>query len=456
MQKPIFWKLSGFVALLLVGLGLSFSVHAAGALPTIFSASGKVLRTYTTIPTGSFVAVADLGNDGVSEIVVGAPVGKKPTVKILRLDGSIIRTIELGSITGKPGVHVAVGNIDTDDEQEIIVSFGKGTTPEVRVYSVKGEREHAFLAFGKGFRGGVNISVGDADANGVADIIAGAGVGGGPFVKAFTSAGLKIFQFKAYDDSIRSGVQVFAGDINVDGTLEIVTATRTKGVPVKVFTSTGKVTTSFNTKKVQSSSVSIATAGQSMILLGSASGSTAQIVSYDITGRTSEIQFYPYGKKFTGDLSAVTVDMDADGTQEILVVPNPTETITGDKRILIDISEQRMYRYIGSTLVATHVVSTGKWSMPTPLGNHQVHNKIGTAYSRKYALYMDNWMAITADGAYGIHSLPYWRLKNGGVYYEGVSHLGRRVSHGCIRLSPAESKTVFAWTTIGTKVQIVD
>lgn len=454
MKKLTFWKITGYAACMLAGFGLSLAAQAAAPVPTVFSSTGKTIRAYKMIPAGSFVAVADLGNDGVAEIVTGSPIGATPLVRILRLDGSTIRTIQLGSITGKPGVHVAVGNVDNDDEKEIIVSFGKGTTPEIRVYSSTGVRENVFLAFGKGFRGGVNITTGDVNGDDVADVIAGAGAGGGPFVVAYTGAGQKIMQFQAYGSTTRTGVQVFAGDVNADGSMEIVTATRAKNIPVKVFTSTGKVTASFITKKLQSSSVSISTVEKDVILLGS--GTTAQIVSYDITGATSEIQFYPYGKKFVGDLSAVTVDLDADGSQEILVVPNPTDTVSGEKRIVIDISDQRMYRYVGSTLVATHVVSTGKWSMPTPIGNHQIYNKLGTAYSRKYALYMDNWMAITADGAYGIHSLPYWRLKNGGVYYEGVHHLGLRVSHGCIRLSPAESKTVFAWTTVGTKVQVVD
>ena len=456
MKKLNIWKLSGYIAFLLAGFALSFAANAAQPVPSVFSSTGKVLRTYSTIPVGSFVAIADVGNDGTSEIITGSPSGEKPTVKILRLDGSIIRTINLGNVTGKPGVHVAAGNVDSDSEKEIIVSFGKGTAPEVRIYSSLGVREQAFLVFGKGFRGGVNISAGDVDADGIADVIAGAGEGGGPFVTAFTGAGSKILQFHAYGKSTRAGVQVHAGDVNGDGLLEIVTTSRTKNAPVKVFSTTGIVSTAFSIKKVQPASVNISSLGQGEILLGSASGSTAQVVSYDMHGEAGEIQFYPYGKKFTGDLSAVSVDIDADGAQEIFVVPNPATTISGEKRIVIDISDQRMYRYVGTALVATHVVSTGKWSMPTPLGSHQIYNKLGTAYSRKYALYMDNWMAITADGAYGIHSLPYWRLKNGGVYYEGVSHLGRRVSHGCIRLSPAESKTVFAWTTVGTKVQVVD
>ncbi|MEK7631362.1 MAG: L,D-transpeptidase [Patescibacteria group bacterium] len=438
------------------GFGAAASAHAATPVSALYEANGKIIRQLKNIPQGASIAVADLGLDGVSELIIGSPAGQKPSVRVLRLDGSVIRTIALGNVHGTPAVHVAVGDVTGDGIPEIITSFGKGTTPEVRVHTATGRRTNAFLAFGKGFRGGVNLTVADADANGVADIITGAGPGGGPFVVAFTGQGKKLHQFLAYAATERGGVRVFAGDTNGDGTVEIVTATRTKNSPVKVFGTNGVVASSFAIKKIQTASVHIAAQLSGAILLGTAASTGSQVTSYTETGTVTDIHFYPFGKQYSGEVNAVALNADADDALEVIVVANPAEVPAGEKRIVVDISDQRMYRYIGNTLVATHVVSTGKWSMPTPLGNHQVKNKITTAYSRKYALYMDNWMAITPDGAYGIHSLPYWRLKNGGIYYEGVNHLGRRVSHGCIRLSPAESKQVFAWTAVGTKVQVVD
>ena len=63
---------------------------------------------------------------------------------------------------------------------------------------------------------------------------------------------------------------------------------------------------------------------------------------------------------------------------------------------------------------------------------------------------MPYWMAITATGKYGIHELPVW--PNG--YREGEDHLGRPVSHGCIRLGLDSAKFMYEWSNIGTPIFI--
>lgn len=123
---------------------------------------------------------------------------------------------------------------------------------------------------------------------------------------------------------------------------------------------------------------------------------------------------------------------------------------TEGKYIEISLKAQRLYIIEGNNLVKTFTVSTGKWSTPTPIGEFQIHNHISTAWSSRYGLYMDDWMAITGNGEYGIHRLPRW--PSGAL--EGTSHLGTPVSHGCIRLGPGDSTEVYNWASNGTKVFI--
>lgn len=118
--------------------------------------------------------------------------------------------------------------------------------------------------------------------------------------------------------------------------------------------------------------------------------------------------------------------------------------------IEVDLSAQRMHLIEGDAYHRTFIISTGKWDMPTPIGTTQVYNHIPTAWSSRYKLYMDNWMAISKDGAYGIHQLPRW--PDGRI--EGTSHLGRPVSHGCIRLGPGDANYVYQWATNGVPVVI--
>ncbi len=111
-----------------------------------------------------------------------------------------------------------------------------------------------------------------------------------------------------------------------------------------------------------------------------------------------------------------------------------------------------MYEF--GALVGVHTISSGLWSMPTPTGTFKTKNKIATAYSKPYNLYMEWWMAITPDGKYGLHSLPYWKTASGGKRYEGASHLGTPVSHGCIRQSYADAKKLYDWAPIGTPISV--
>lgn len=120
------------------------------------------------------------------------------------------------------------------------------------------------------------------------------------------------------------------------------------------------------------------------------------------------------------------------------------------KYIEVDLSLQTLNLIDGNQPVRGFRVSTGKWSSPTPIGEFTIHNHHRTAWSKRYGLYMDHWMAITPDGVYGIHQLPRW--PDGRI--EGTSHIGTPVSHGCIRLAPGDAEYVYNWAENGTKVFI--
>lgn len=120
----------------------------------------------------------------------------------------------------------------------------------------------------------------------------------------------------------------------------------------------------------------------------------------------------------------------------------------------IDLSAQRLHLIEGDAYHKTFLISTGKWSAPTPIGTFEILNHISVAWSKRYKLFMPNWMAIRPENGsydgYGVHGLPYW--PNG--KREGENHLGRPVSHGCIRLGTEEIKYVYEWAQNGTKVII--
>ncbi len=112
-----------------------------------------------------------------------------------------------------------------------------GQLPEVIVYDSAGHELKRFLAYDPVFLGGVNVAVGDVTGDGVPDVITGAGAGGGPHVKVFDGVTFEVFRgFFAYDPVFLGGVSVAVGDITGDRRADVVTGAGPGGGPhVKAF-----------------------------------------------------------------------------------------------------------------------------------------------------------------------------------------------------------------------------
>jgi lipoprotein-anchoring transpeptidase ErfK/SrfK len=109
-----------------------------------------------------------------------------------------------------------------------------------------------------------------------------------------------------------------------------------------------------------------------------------------------------------------------------LTLPAAAVTIT------VDISDQMMTVDTGSHLLGNYrwKVSTGRAGFATPKGKYRPYLLKKMHYSRKY----DNAPmphSVFYHRGYAIHATPH------------VKSLGRPASHGCVRLSPGNAKTLF-------------
>ncbi|HEV8306360.1 MAG TPA: VCBS repeat-containing protein, partial [Methylomirabilota bacterium] len=199
---------------------------------------------------GVYVAGGDLNGDGVPDIVTGAGPGGGPEVRVFDgVTGTLLRSFLAYDASFTGGVRVAVGDVNGDGRADIITGPGPGGGPNVRVFDGRtGALLRSFFAYDPTFTGGVFVAAGDVNGDGMADIITGAGEGGGPNVRVFSGAtGLMLANFFAYDPSFTGGVRVAAGDMGGAGRADyIITGPGPGAAPVvKVFDPTGGLTRAF-------------------------------------------------------------------------------------------------------------------------------------------------------------------------------------------------------------------
>ena len=139
------------------------------------------------------------------------------------------------------------------------------------------------------------------------------------------------------------------------------------------------------------------------------------------------------------------------GEQEVTYEEPAAPSYSGNKYILVDISEQSLYAYGDGALVYSFVASTGM-NNATATGQFSVLDKIPSAYGSTWDIWMPNWLGIYWAGGLenGIHALPI--LSNGVTLWSGF--LGRPISYGCVVLGTYESELLYEWADIGTPVEI--
>lgn len=188
----------------------------------------------STFTGGVTVASADINNDGYDDMLVGAGQGGGPRVTVFSgLDGAILLDFFAFESTFTGGVNLAAGLIDGDSNYDIIVGAGAGGGPRIKVLSGANLSViQDFFAYDPTFVGGVYVGSGNIGGGSFDKILVGAGAGGGPNVRVFDNSGNMVQNFFAYAVGFSGGVRVSTGLMSSTSTsADIITGAGIGGGP---------------------------------------------------------------------------------------------------------------------------------------------------------------------------------------------------------------------------------
>ena len=115
----------------------------------------------------------------------------------------------------------------------------------------------------------------------------------------------------------------------------------------------------------------------------------------------------------------------------------------GNKRIVVDLSEQTLTAWYGDTVALYTNVSSGTNATPTITGYYRIDRKFPT-------------QRMSGPG-YDIPDVPHVMYFWQGYAFHGAywhNNFGSPMSHGCVHLRPGEAAWLYGWADAGTDVYI--
>lgn len=177
------------------------------------------------------------------------------------------------------------------------------------------------------------------------------------------------------------------------------------------------------------------------------------------SGETLSSIAYHYGMPYPWLLQANPGLGDFLSVGQSLAIPSPDDLlplpVIENKRVIVSISQQRVWVYENGGLKWEWPASTGIDSSPTSPGLFQIQSHEVEAYASNWDLYMPYFMGVyrpvpAVDFMNGFHGFP---TRNGSTLL-WTGNLGHPVTYGCILISTTNAEMLFHWAEEGVVVEI--
>lgn len=270
---------------------------------------------------------ADVNGDYIDEIITIQSSGTKPALKVLTAAGKLLATKTVTTSKYANSYMLTNGDVDSDGLNEVILAANGKAPSQVVIYSYANSRltqDKAFNPYAKTYAGGVTVALGDVDGDSKVEIVTAPNRGLVPEIGIFNNLGKREKKFNAYSSKDRNGVSVTLGDVNKDGVSEIITVPG-KGSKsnVIIYTYKGKKLTSWYAVSksyrlgVTTRTIDIDADGTMEIVAMSLAGDQPGVYIYSWKGKL-EKKFLALSKKFKGGVQAEIKDINDDLTYEIV------------------------------------------------------------------------------------------------------------------------------------------
>ena len=223
---------------------LSTTETATNAKVTTALAAGlsavKWSAAYTTDSLG-----AATGDGNLSDVEISLQPQGKATFTISGTTSSVatgpLASLASVSLAGETATKNNSA-LDTNWFRPLAVTddIGRNSTSTVRLVNPEtGAIIRSFDAYEPGFRGGVQAAIGDLDGNGSLEIVTAPGRGRVGEIRVFTTEGVELRQYRTlpFGANWKGGVNLAVGDVNGDGRDDIAAAMASGRGDVRVFLS---------------------------------------------------------------------------------------------------------------------------------------------------------------------------------------------------------------------------